>query len=590
MRPLALDQPQQGRTGSGRPPQLQQHAQHPHPPPPPPPRRQSLLQQPHYHDNPREEEEEEEEERPPYDPFQDTQWASSNGNSPAGYSGYNTPAGIPPRSANLGMLSVDDLEKDLDHDPEKTPVTTFVSGRGTVRRQSVLHSINNNGHHPHVANAAAVEGTSHLETTNSTTTTVDSSSSGGTTVVNPSDSESAGEPESHHDKPDPYSPSRPKLPIRPRLAHFTWAWYTLCMSTGGIALLIHAQPHQFPGLRQIGLAVYILNIVIFVLLTAAMLTRFFLFPGTFASSITHPREGFFFGTFFLSVATLLTGTQRYVVPPPPIQTPEGVMPIAQESASLLWFMQIAFWAYVVLTTLVAVGQYSYVFSAHSFGLQTMMPTWILPIFPIMLSGTIAAVIAGAQPAHLAVPIITAGLTCQGLGVAVALMMYAHMVGRLMQSGLPHREHRPGLFMCVGPPAFTVLAFMGMAQDLPKNFDADSDGVVLDAAIIRTLAVVSAGFLWAVSFWWFCIAVIAVVQSPPKYFHLGWWACVFPNVGFALATISLGTAFKNEIVLWIASVVSLLLVGTYGFVLFHHVKAVVCQDIMYPGRDEDVEDH
>ncbi|KAK3903191.1 voltage-dependent anion channel-domain-containing protein [Staphylotrichum tortipilum] len=375
---------------------------------------------------------------------------------------------------------------------------------------------------------------------------------------------------------------RPHLSIRQRLAHFTWAWYTLTMSTGGLSLLIRAQPHQFPGLRQIGLAVYAINIALFVLVTSAQAARCVLFPGTFTRSLAHPREGFFFPTFFLSLATIITSTQRYCVP----EDPEVAR---ATSAGLLMVLQVAFWIYVVATTVLAVGQYSFVFAAHSFGLQTMMPTWILPIFPVMLSGTIASVIAASQPPAAGVPIVVAGLTCQGLGLAVAFLMYAHMVGRLMQSGLPNREHRTGLFMCVGPPAFTALAFIGLARGLPEGFDHDMDGV-LDTAIVETMGVVGAGFLWALSFWWFGIAVTAVIQSPPKDFHLGWWAAVFPNTGFTLATISLGSAFQNEPVLWFATVMSIVLVITFFFVLYHHVRAVIKQDIMYPGRDEDVEDH
>ncbi|KAK0747365.1 voltage-dependent anion channel-domain-containing protein [Apiosordaria backusii] len=343
---------------------------------------------------------------------------------------------------------------------------------------------------------------------------------------------------------------RPRLSFRARLKHFTWAWYTLSMSTGGLSLLIHAQPHQFPSLTPvIGLAVYILNILLFTLITGLLLARFFLYPGTFVASITHPREGFFVPTFLLSIATLITSTQKYCIP-------ASVQSWDSERQALRWAIQIAFWVYVALSTCLAVAQYSFVFGRrHSFGLQTMMPTWILPIFPVMLSGTIASVIASTQPPAMALPIIVSGLSCQGLGISVAVMMYAHMVGRLMQSGPPDREHRPGLFMCVGPPSFTALAFIGLAQSLPGSFDANMDGL-LDSSIMLMMAIVGAGFLWALSFWWFAIAVLAVVQSPPKYFHLGWWASVFPNTGFILATISLGKVFQNEFVLWFSTAVSI----------------------------------
>ena len=374
---------------------------------------------------------------------------------------------------------------------------------------------------------------------------------------------------------DMYDPKRPRLSIHQRIRHFTWAWYTFPMSTGGLSMLFFAQPNQFPGLKSIGLAVYIINILIFTGITATMATRFVLHRGSFVTSITHPREGFFVPTFFLSLATLITSSDRYAVP--------------KDNSNLVWAVQASYWAYVVVTLLLAIGQYSYVFAAHNFGLQTMMPTWILPIFPIMLSGTIASVIAETQPDISAVPIIVVGLTCQGLGLCVALMMYAHMVGRLMQAGLPDREHRPGLFMCVGPPAFTALALIGMARGLPGDLDPTGDGsVTIDAGLVRLIAVMSAVFLWALSLWWFGIAAIAVVQAPPRHFHLGWWAMVFPNTGFTLATISIAQELGTDVLGWVATAMSIIIVFTFGFVMYHHVRAVVVQDIMYPGLDEDVD--
>ncbi|PFH56993.1 hypothetical protein XA68_15659 [Ophiocordyceps unilateralis] len=371
-------------------------------------------------------------------------------------------------------------------------------------------------------------------------------------------------------------PNRPRLPLRQRLHHFTWAWYTLAMSTGGLAVLIFAQPHQFKGLRTIGLVLYVINLFIFTTITILLVSRFFLHPGDLTRSLQHPREGFFFPTFFLAIATIITGTDRYVIP--------------KNDVNLTWAIQGAFWTYLAFTLILAVGQYSYVFASHSFGLQTMMPTWILPIFPIMLSGTIASVIADTQPDIAATPIIVAGLTCQGLGLSVAFMMYAHMVGRLMQSGLPNREHRPGLFMCVGPPSFTALALIGMANGLPARASSTAEGTFLDTGVIRTVALLCAIFLWALSLWWFGIAAVSVILSPPEYFHLGWWAMVFPNTGFTLATISIGKALGSEPVSWVGTGMTIFIIITYLVVLFFNIRAVIVQDIMYPDRDEDVVDH
>ena len=242
---------------------------------------------------------------------------------------------------------------------------------------------------------------------------------------------------------------------------------------------------------------------------------------------------------------------------------------------------------MIVTLILAVAQYTYLFAAHNFDLQTMMPGWMLPAFPVMLSGTVSSVILESQHNIASLPLIVAGLTCQGLGFWVAIMMYAHMVGRLMQSGLPNREHRTGLFMCVGPPAFTALAVIGMANRLPDTISS-VDKLTIDVATIRAVALMAAVFLWALSLWWFLIAAISVAMSPPEYFHLGWWPLVFPNTGFTLATISIGNEFQNEGILWFATAMSITVTATFCVVLYFNVRAVIAKDIMYPGKDEDAD--
>lgn len=381
---------------------------------------------------------------------------------------------------------------------------------------------------------------------------------------------------SHSDAPmlDADKPFKPvRMGFRQRLRHFTWAWYTLTMSTGGLALLIASQPNRFKGLDEIGLAIYLFNLFLFALVCSLMAARFIIHGG-FAQSLAHDREGLFFPTFWLSIATLITGLERYF----------GADPDPSFSTTL----EVLFWIYCACTFAVAVLQYSYLFSSVTYRLQTMMPSWVLPAFPIMLSGTIASVISDRQPDRSAIPIVAAGLTFQGLGFCISFMMYSHYIGRLMESGLPNREHRPGMFICVGPPAFTALALIGMAQGLPPTFEImgseDTEG---DGRMIEILALAAGAFLWALSFWFFCIALIAVTRSRPTAFHLSWWAMVFPNTGFTIATITLGKAFLSPAINGVGSAMSLCVIAMWLFVFVCHIRAVIRQDIMYPGKDEDV---
>ncbi|KAJ5708396.1 hypothetical protein N7488_008197 [Penicillium malachiteum] len=366
-----------------------------------------------------------------------------------------------------------------------------------------------------------------------------------------------------------------RLNFKDRLRHFTWAWYTLTMSTGGLALLIASQPNRFKGLDEIGLAIYIINLIMFALVCSLMAARFIIHGGL-VQSLTHEREGLFFPTFWLSIATMITGLEKYF----------GDDPAKAFSTTL----EVLFWIYCVCTFAVAAIQYSFVFSSVTYRLQTMMPSWILPAFPIMLSGTIASVIAERQPDRSAIPIVTAGMTFQGLGFCISFMMYSHYIGRLMESGLPNREHRPGMFICVGPPAFTALALIGMARGLPETFSVmGSEDTAADGRMLEILALAAGSFLWALSLWFFCIALIAVLRSPPTAFHLSWWAMVFPNTGFTIATITLGNSFESSAIKGFGSALSVCIILMWIYVFVNHILAVIRQDIMFPGKDEDVSD-
>ena len=109
-----------------------------------------------------------------------------------------------------------------------------------------------------------------------------------------------------------------------------------------------------------------------------------------------------------------------------------------------------------------------------------------------------------------------------------------------------------------------------------------------AAGIRVVAVVSAVFLWGLSFWFFTSAMVAVVAGmPDRKFHLSWWSFVFPNVGFTISLIRIGNAVGSQGVLWMGSAMAAVLFVAWAFIGFRCVRAVHKREIVWPGHDEDV---
>ncbi|KAF7344106.1 Malic acid transport protein [Mycena venus] len=370
-------------------------------------------------------------------------------------------------------------------------------------------------------------------------------------------------------------PRTDKVCFLDRLEHFTWAWFTLPMATGGLSLLLSAQiqPHTFPGLETIGKAVYIWDLFIFSAVTLCITYRFVRFPGTFTGSLTHPTESLFAATPLLSLASIIAAIARHGIP--------------SSGEWLIVAYRMLFWIYFGVSFIAAIGLYFLLFTSPSLKINDMTPAWDLPIFPFMLSGTIAACGAGNQPPDQAVPMIVAGLTAQGLGMMISILIYANYIHRMIQYGFPRPESRAGMFIAVGPPSFTSLALIGMANDFPAIYRAYFGVEATTIQIIKVGATMMAVFIWSLSLWFFCISTLACLAVRHEMrFRLGWYAFVFPNVGFTIATISIGKMLHSAGVDWVGSIMSAVLVITYLAVGFHHVRAFVRREILWEGKDED----
>jgi len=124
----------------------------------------------------------------------------------------------------------------------------------------------------------------------------------------------------------------------------------------------------------------------------------------------------------------------------------------------------------------------------------MTPSWLLPIFPAMLLGTLTSFLAPSQPAERQMAMILVELVYQGLGWTVATFMYPLYLGRLMSEGFPAVGMRPGMFIAVGPPGYTALALIGMANAVPEGYGYFAVHPIA-AETLRVVALTFAMFVW-----------------------------------------------------------------------------------------------
>ncbi|OTA65381.1 hypothetical protein K449DRAFT_463492 [Hypoxylon sp. EC38] len=372
-----------------------------------------------------------------------------------------------------------------------------------------------------------------------------------------------------------------KVGFRDRIAHFTWANFTCTQSTGGIAILLSTTPHQFHGLQTAAVVVFIMNIILFLILCAMMLTRFTLHPQMLKRSFTNPPELFFFGSFWLSIATSIICMERFGVP--------------HTGSWLVVVLRVLFWIYAAVTLIYTVV--AWVVSAALSHIKPLQinPAVFLMIFNTMLTGTMAAAIAQSQPLVQRLPIIVAGVAYQGLGWIVSMMLLPFFIGSVLSNGLGTPSQRPGLFMPVGSSGYTIVSLIGCARHIPRGYGF-FERFPTAADVLQVIAVWVGIFLWLFAFWLFTIALVAniLVMIPNRHlqprmsFSLSWWGIVFPNVGFTIATIMIGEELQSNTIQWVGTIMTILLFAAWLMGLGLHFKALVTGHIMWPGKDEDIQ--
>lgn len=237
------------------------------------------------------------------------------------------------------------------------------------------------------------------------------------------------------------------ISLRERLKHFTWAWFSMTMATGSLSVVLYKTPNQFSGLFTIGKIVFLFDLVTFCTFTTLIIARFIMVPCSLYKSLhKNPTESLFFGAFWVSIALLLQNIEIY-----------GHQYCGRWLTKTL---EVCFWTYAAIVFCVGIFQYYTLFLEERLQVNGMMPAWILPIYPFLVAGPLAAVLLDSQPPGPGLKILLGGIMFQGLGWMISIFMYTIYTFRLMSSELPEPPLRAGMFISVGPVCtLTSIAFV-----------------------------------------------------------------------------------------------------------------------------------
>jgi tellurite resistance protein TehA-like permease len=119
-------------------------------------------------------------------------------------------------------------------------------------------------------------------------------------------------------------------------------------------------------------------------------------------------------------------------------------------------LEVLFWSYGSVALLVVIFQYWVIFASERLPVEDAIPGWILPAYPFLVLGPLAAAICVDQRGGSKVNIWVGGVGFQGLGWILAFLLYTLYFTRLVSGKLPAESLRPGMYIAVGPACMFVL--------------------------------------------------------------------------------------------------------------------------------------
>ncbi|EFQ29983.1 C4-dicarboxylate transporter/malic acid transporter [Colletotrichum graminicola M1.001] len=350
------------------------------------------------------------------------------------------------------------------------------------------------------------------------------------------------------------------------------------MATGGMANVIHSLPYDAAWLNGVATAFFLFNIILFIMNCVLAGLRFKLRPGSLKHSFTDQTESLFIPSSVVSVAIVSINICQFGVP--------------RVGPWLLRVMQIMFWSYTALSVLASSTIYLVLWSTTAFPIHTMTPTWVFPAYPLLLTAPFASnlIQAAAQANQHTVTLNTpaialSAVATQGAGCMIAFMISAAFIYRLMTQKLPRDFQRPGVFISVGPFAFTVGGLVQLGNEaatiLPSDF-LDTDMAV---PIVRVMSAFIGLWLWGLSLWFFIVSVGSLwkVIWPKKKmsFQMNWWSFVFPNTALITATTSLGKVFENRGLQISGCVMAACLIVVWFIVFGSMIRSLYQRELLWP---------
>ncbi|MEI4519943.1 C4-dicarboxylate ABC transporter [Pseudomonas moraviensis] len=311
------------------------------------------------------------------------------------------------------------------------------------------------------------------------------------------------------------------------IRQFTPNWFAATMGTGVLALALAQLPLAIPGLRVVAEGLWLFNILLFSLFTAAYAARWILFFDEARRIFGHSTVSMFFGTIPMGLATIINGFLLFGLP----RWGDGVIQLVE----VLWWIDVA----MSLACGVLIPYMMFTRQEHS--IDQMTAVWLLPV----VAAEVAAASGGLLAPHLTdahgqLIVLTTSYVLWAFSLPVAFSILTILLLRMALHKLPHENMAASSWLALGPIGTGALGMLLLGGEAPAIFAAN--GLPGVGEIASGLGLVAGITLWGFGLWWMLMALLITVRylRDGIPFNLGWWGFTFPLGVYSLATLKLAS--------------------------------------------------
>ncbi|MGY3644448.1 TDT family transporter [Pseudomonas sp. PK-RTE-24] len=311
------------------------------------------------------------------------------------------------------------------------------------------------------------------------------------------------------------------------IRQFTPNWFAATMGTGVLALALAQLPLAIPGLRAVAEGLWLFNILLFSLFTAAYAARWILFFDEAQRIFGHSTVSMFFGTVPMGLATIINGFLLFGLP----RWGDGVIQLVE----VLWWIDVA----MSLACGVLIPYMMFTRQEHS--IDQMTAVWLLPVVAAEVAAASGGLLAPhLTDAHAQLVVLTTSYVLWAFSLPVAFSILTILLLRMALHKLPHENMAASSWLALGPIGTGALGMLLLGGEAPAIFAAN--GLAGVGEIASGLGLVAGITLWGFGLWWMLMALLITVRylRDGIPFNLGWWGFTFPLGVYSLATLKLAS--------------------------------------------------